>query len=432
MYNKVIVQNSKYYKLKAASAAVFLFAVIFAAILIEVSLLNSRNFNGNATEISGTVTAVTKNESELLVELDGQTRYIASPIEDELDDWGALEGKQITLVLPQRQLESQYRWILGIKTKQGVLVDFDKVVAQKRQENTVILAVVSSLTALLVVGSGLLYAWQKRTPANVEKELLPTFCDFTAKRQPTCSLYRLLPLFTAIYAVAVLLFIVAIGVTAEFASDTALIIISVVCAALVVALSTLLLVAAYVWFPQKERKFYEERYPFDLDDLSYVNMRKSTREELQNQLNDERAHYPNRFYDGGNGLICDFTERGITVSCEEEPNVPSAQEVFGEGGEQAANVPHCDFSYEQLQLEAIAHYRSKDRPLFIVVKSRLEQKVPLADGTEMQNDLHFILDRNLLATLKRFNVQTENLDYLLENKARLMAENCPKSAKRHK
>ena len=83
--------------------------------------------------------------------------------------------------------------------------------------------------------------------------------------------------------------------------------------------------------------------------------------------------------------------------------------------------------HDELNFEAVPYFRKRDRSMFIVIKSRLTNVDSLPDTLDMTNDLHIILDTNLLATLRHFAVPVENLDFLLENKAQLIEEHCKHS-----
>ncbi len=110
--------------------------------------------------------------------------------------------------------------------------------------------------------------------------------------------------------------------------------------------------------------------------------------------------------------------------------MPSADAVFGENSvtdingktEINFNKTIMSFTYEQLNFEALAHFRKNIHPMTVIIKSRLNRTDDFPE--EFVNDIHIALDINLLNTLKKFNIKVENLDYLLQNKKQLMLENC--------
>lgn len=424
MHNKVFLPSHRYMRLRTASATLFIIALIFVGLMIFVGVLNGRNFNGEVAQLSGEVTFVDEDkDGYFLIELDGKTRYTASPIRSMYDDWQSLLGKQVTLTLPQKQVNSTYRWIIGVQVGDNVIVDYRETLQNRRVLNRNALIALGVFLGALIVSSGAVYAWQKNTSPTVERDLAPSYCDFTADRQPCCPLYRKLPIISFGYAMLVsVLCLIDTLIRAYVPNNRVVIAVAVVAVIICAAATVLLLLTTYLWLPQKEREFYAENYPFDFNDISHVAMRKKFKEQLQKELTAEAEAYPHRYGEGGNSLLCDFTEKGVTLSLETNPDEkPSADEVFGEGGEDMVHL--CDLTYEELNFEAVPHYRKKDRPLFIVVKSRLQPTERL-ENLGIYNDIHIVLDSNLLATLRHFGVQVENLDYLLENKAQLMKENC--------
>ncbi len=432
MYNKVLVTNPLYNKLKIVSTIVLLIAVIFTIPMIVVGMVNSRNLNGEVVEVSGTVSFVGETDNEyFIITLDDQDSYCVNPIEDRLDDWGSLQGKEITLVLPSIQLASEYRWILGVKQSDKILVDYNQTLTDKKADNRIILIVFGVLIGVFVLTSGGLYAWQKKTQPLVEQELASSYCEYSALRQPCCKAYRMQPFMTVGYVFLVVALSVALLLVNQFAAnDVAARVIAVISLVLVTVATALLLAANYVILPKAERRYYAEYYPFDFTDVSHAAIRKKLKLQLQQELKAERKAFPHRYGDGGNGYLCDFTEKGLSLSWEQDGETefaPSAKEVFGEGGDNPVTNHHLyDLTYDELDFEAVPYYRKKDRPLFIVIKSRIQHPEQLPDTLEMHNDIHIILDSNLLATLRAFDVKVENLDYLLENKEKLMNENCKK------
>ncbi len=433
MYNKVLTPNPRYNRLKLASVILLLIAMIFAVMMIFAGLLGSRNLNGEVTEVQGNVTFAGEQDDGFFVELDGQ-RYTAAPIADSFDKWEELDG-EITLILPRQQLGSTYRWILGIKRGDEVMVDYQKTLAEQRDYNKTLLVAVGVIMGAFVLASGGVYVWQKKTQPLTEQELASSYCEYSALRQPCCKAYRMQPFMTAGDVLLVTALSVALLLVDEFAAnDVAAKVLAIVSLAIVAAATALLIAASYAILPKAERRYYEENYPFDFTDVSHVTLRKKVKEQLQQELRAERKAFPHRYGDGGNGFLCDFTEKGVSLSLEQADETefaPAPQDVFGEGGDSPVTNCHLyDLSYDELDFEAVPYYRKKDRPFFIVIKSRIKHPEQLPETLQMHNDIHIILDTNLLATLRHFDVKVENLDQLLDNKARLMEENCKKRGKR--
>ena len=103
MYNKVLVPNPRYNRLKMSAGLLMLFALLYVAVLIVGALIGTRNFNGDVTEITGKVTFVGEDSDTTIVELDGDKRYTAGPIETKTDDWSALKDKDV--IYPRKAIE---------------------------------------------------------------------------------------------------------------------------------------------------------------------------------------------------------------------------------------------------------------------------------------------------------------------------------------
>ena len=176
MQNKISDVNPFYARLKTSTFVVFLLAIILAMPIVTVALVNANNLNGQVTEVTGTVTKVTEDDDVLLLELDGENRYTVEPVRDKMDDWDALSGQTVTLILPQKQLRGD-RWVLGIKQGDETLIDFEQTIKDKIAENTLLLIIFGILVGLFLIGSALLYAWQKKTPPTVEKEIAHVLCE---------------------------------------------------------------------------------------------------------------------------------------------------------------------------------------------------------------------------------------------------------------
>ncbi len=439
MYNKVSTENPKYRRLKWSSLALFAMAIFAAALMVFCGVLNSRNLNGNVREAYGTITFIGEDKNEqFVIVLDDKDTYMANPVRDYLTTPDNLVNKEVTLLLPLRQIESTYPWILGIKQDDSTIVDYNVTISNMRKNNTTVMGVCGAIMGALILASGGLYVWQKKTSPSVETDLYVSYCEYSLLRQPSCPAYRKSFILNFSYWLIVVIYVVLFGIVFESVdlSDAVRIVLNISVNAVFISVSVIFAILYWVWLPKKEREFYSTNYPFDFTDLSHVAIRKKVKEQLQRELIEERRNFPHRYADGGNGYLCDFTENGISLSLEfpDEPyeSVPDVQDVFDTGGETPETEYLCDISYEQLNLEALPYYRKKDHCFYIVIKSRLQSPEILPNPSDMSNDLHFILDTNLLATLRRFNVYVENLDNLLNNKAQLIEENCNRFSKRNR
>lgn len=430
MYNKILTDNHAYRRLRMFTGLLFLIAVVLAAELIFLGLDNSRNLNGDVYQASGTVTYAGKDKDNYyVIVLDGDAIYMANLLSKHFDGWNSLQGQYVTLFVPQSQFEQKNKSVLGIQIDDRVVVDCNDVIAAMREGNQKAMILFGVLTGVFVVASGVVYFYQKKTDPAVETDLCHAYCEYMSTRQPSCAAYRKLSYVSLAYALFLGLYITVALIVDEYIYNMPTKI------AIDVILSLLMLMdtAGYLafglwWLPKKEREFYATHYPFDLSDISHVIMNKKMKIRLQSELKNERETYPDRYVDGGNGYLVDFDANGVRLSVENsEESVPSAQEVFGEGGDISnGNQTLCKLSYAQLNLEAVPHYRKKDRPLIVVVKSRLEKTDALPQ--DMMNDIFILFDKNLLKTLRKFDVQVENLDEILKNKATLIQENCKRKS----
>lgn len=426
-YNKVTIPNKRYIKLKVATAILFLIAVVFAVCIIVVALVRSNNLNGQVYSVTGVVKAVDTKGDNAVVILDDDTQFTAIPVQEYIPDLESLVGKNVTLIVPQKQLQSNLTWILGITAGDEVIVDHNTALIDMRAENTTATIVLSVIVGICVLASCATYAWQKKTPRYIQEDIVKAYCEEFLLRQPSCPEYRRSWIIYIVYAVFATLWILTLNLIGVVTDDkTTIIAVFITANTLAVVAFVLFVWLICVWLPRKERKYYAQNFPFDFSDISHTFLRKKYKTLLQEELISERKEFPDRYAEGGNDIVVDFTEKGVTLSQidYDAEIVPSAQEVFDEGGNlPSANIYLCDLTYEQLDLEAVAYFRKKDHSLFVVVKSRLAEDVVLPNGT-LTNDIFILLDTNLWATLKRFDVNVENLDRILENKEQLIEENC--------
>lgn len=419
MYNKISTINPVYNRLRLCTALLFLCAVILAIILIAVSVINSNNLNGKTYEVSGVVTFAGKKDGNYVIEMDN-FRYAADTIDGFVENWEHLNGKTITLIIPQNQHDSANKWVLGIKADDKVIVDFNEVTQSKLHKSNIVCIVFGVLVGVLVLTSGIIYYFQKKTAPTVEHDIGNAYFEYMFARQPAGPHYRKMRIATIAFVIAFALGSVALALVETLVADkTITIVVEITLAALLASFFAIYLILQLFWLPQKEKEYYSNHFPFDLDDISHVFLRKKIKKELQAELRAEREQYPDRFFDGGNELIADFCTDGVSLASADS-TAPSAQEVFGEGGDVPTDGYVCTLSYDLLNFEAVPYYRPFDRPMTVIIKSRLNAE----EATELKNDVYILFDINLLKTLRKYNVPVENLDFILENKLRLMKENC--------
>ena len=155
MYNKVSTENPKYRRLKWSSLALFAMAIFAAALMVFCGVLNSRNLNGNVREAYGTITFIGEDKNEqFVIVLDDKDTYMANPVRDYLTTPDNLVNKEVTLLLPLRQIESTYPWILGIKQDDSTIVDYNVTISNMRKNNTTVMGVCGAIMGALILASG--------------------------------------------------------------------------------------------------------------------------------------------------------------------------------------------------------------------------------------------------------------------------------------
>ena len=430
MNNKVLVPNEKYQLLKAVALLILLPAVMAIILLFTFRATDTRNYNGNVIEISGIVFRVDVDEDGAEILLSNNETYNANRIKSCYPDFDlkSLRNKQITIYVPEKQIGVRPQpWVIGIKQGDVTLVDYHKVIADGKAEAKLGMIISGSIAGALFAISVGFYLWKMRVSPIKEEDLYKDYCEFEKLRQPSCPQYKLLSIAVVVYLVLTLVCCIVIGAVCESNENIGVQISVSVVMCLIFAWSTVAILLLPWWLAKKERQFYVENFPFDFTDISHIivhGKQKKYKQELQAELIETRKNFPHRHFDAGNGFVVDFTENGVEFFDEEAGfATPCADFVFGEGSEEAKLAPPVyKLTYQQLNLEALPYYRPKDHPLTVVVKSRIEDNFGLPE--EMQNDLHFMLDSNLLATLLHFDVAVENLQYILDNKAQLIKENC--------
>lgn len=415
MYNKVNVPNPKRQIIKLALFLLILVMALALVVLFTYRALDTRNYNGRVKEVSGTILRVEQDEDDTLITLDNGVTYNANYISNHFDfDLNSLKNKQVTFYLPEKQVggDDIKAWILGIKQGDETVVDYLEVIAVGKAEAQTAMIICGIVAGVFGIAAIALFLLRTRINPVKEVDLYKAFCEFTRQRQPSCPQYKHLNVAIFIYLGVLLLVCAAIGIVCSLVDVLAVqISVAVALCAIYVGCTVALIVYANK-LVQKEREFYAQNFPFDLDDITHMpayGKQKQFKEKMQAEILEERAKFPHRYSDAGNGYLVDFTENGVDLYDEES----------------AFLMPVFKIDYRQLNFQALPYYRKKDHPLTVIIKSRITDNSELPQ--EMENDLHFILDSNLLATLQQFDVEVENLQYVLDNKAQLMQENCKKA-----
>ena len=429
MNNKAKVSNPKYQRLRIATLVLFLFAVLSVVMLFTFRSLDTRNYNGQVREVSGTVISIDEKDDTVVITLDDNTKYNGNRINACYPDFDldSLLNKQVTLVLPESQVgadSSTPRWVLGIMRGDETLIDYNKVIADGKAEAKTGITVCTIIAVVFMVGIIGLILLRLKVAPHKEDSFYKVYGEFAALRQPSCPEYKRLPGVILLYVAVILLTTIPLSIIGSVTENvTVQIAVGFSACAVFLGFSAGLIVYS-IKLANKERKFYAENFPFNLDDISHLpafGKQKRQKAEMQQKIREEREQFPHRYFDAGNEYTVDFTADGVEFFDEMQGVLePDAGYVFGDSETNASRV--YKLTYQQLNFEALPYYRGKDHPLTVIIKSRIEDSSALPE--EMTNDLHILLDSNLLATMQHFGVEVENLQFILDNKAQLIKENC--------
>lgn len=446
MNNTVLVESKIRQRLRLACTVMCVFCLMFVVFLICVAMIQKQNLSGQVIEVTATLDKVYETESNVITMQDGSEYNVVWPddIEVDLNDY---KGKEITIVTSQNTFGFANPWVFGLVIDGETVVDYNDTLAAKSEANNEIKTVIWIVTAIVFVFTCGLFIWRFNVSPHTERPLYNEFAEFLTPRQPTCPQRKTVTYYTLAY-IALVLTLTVIGICLDTAYETpneiptaAQAVMWTLLAAVVIGMVGLFVLAR--WIRRREIDFYAENMPFDFSDISHAPLRKKIKAELQEQIRKERETNPDMYSDGGNGYDVTFGENGVTLTVpyDEENTVefPKAEEVFAyndretQPGDLTAteNVYSISsntqkaammLSYDQLNFEALAHFRKSSRPMMIIVKSRLSRTDNFPE--EFVNDIHLALDINLLRTLQKYNVKVENLDFLLDNKKQLMLDNC--------
>lgn len=437
MDNTVLVESKIRQKLKLACTLMCVFCLIFIAFVVIVAMIEKHNLNGQTDEVSGVLSEVYVEGSNTLT-IDGDKLYNVVWNDKESNiDMTTLQGKTITLIIARNTFASN-PWAFGLVVDGETIVDYQATLSSKRASNNEMKTVVIAVAAVFCVATCGLFIWRFNIQPLVERELYKEFGEFLSQRQPTSPKRKIMIVYVAVYfAVILALFVTSVVLDPEAEtipelSTAAKAVLWTLLAFVVVGLAGLFVLKE--WLARQEINFYNEKLPFDFNDISHAPLRKKVKVELQKEILKEREAHPHTYADGGNGYDVTFDKTGVTLTVPMDEFAPSAtpqqmpdaEAVFGDNpfdeNEASVNKNALFLTYEQLNFEAIAYYRKNVRPMMIIIKSRLAKTEDLPE--EFVNDIHIPFDANLLRTLNSFNVKVENLEYLLQNKKRLMLENC--------
>ena len=455
MNNTVTYENPLRKRLKQAMSVLVVLAILFAVILIILNLINNQTYSGKTVATTGVVKSVKQaNDTTFIYLENSDVKYSANPIDGKVKDLNTLIGKTVTLYTPQKQFGNGDPLVFGITVDGVELVNAEKLMAQMHQSNTTVIIIFAVLCGVCAAGVCAMGIARIYIPREKQYPLGQKYVEFYAEKQPNCPETKYLSWFGMIWAATVFTPIIIMSIWNSIEEQGDLL------NSIFVGIIVVILIAGFVvtavlkkWLAKKNLEFYAERYPFDFADISHVKMKKSVREKIEKEMREDLLLHPHYQGDGGNGYLTKFTENGVELyipdfwnenqSDPQEHAIDApAEDVFGLNGQTSANdslhadnisndefhrPPVLTLTYDALNFEAVPYFK-KPRPLFVVIKSRLAPNECYPE--ELINDLHFLLDVNLLKTLQTFSVPVENLDNILQNKRELMLQAYAKDKKK--
>ena len=128
-------------KRNAINTVILVTAILLVLTLILLYVLHTqlkKDFNGKTQTVQGVVTQVNLGDS-LLITLDDEKSYNCNLIKQtaNISDWSVLQGKTVTIVVPQESLNGNTPFVWGLSFQDVAEVNFEETLAQKTQENAI-------------------------------------------------------------------------------------------------------------------------------------------------------------------------------------------------------------------------------------------------------------------------------------------------------
>lgn len=426
MKNTVEIPNQKKERYKSFAACV---CIIFFSVCILVGIFTAIylvNFNGKTDTLTVEIKKVGSGGKTDKVYASTGEEYSLGFVSKKLD-WISYEGKTLKFVVPQDQFSGK-PWVFGVIDGDETLIDYNEVMASKKADYRTMLLVFSAIAFVALAGFVFFVFKQSKMPKTeiVSDDDLVWNCFANClPKSPKRKKFEIS--FTIFIVLMLFVFCPLSLISDKNVSEALKIVLWSVIGALFVGGIVLFSILSLKFFPKDEIKFYSKYYPFDGDNISHLTMKKSLKKQKQWELYEKRRRNPHGFEEHGNGFLTTFTEKGLLLHSEELSFEAETSGVFENLDD--SNAPKIVYQdiipYEQLNFIAIPKYRKTNNMFGIIIKSRLDEDVhcPL----EIEYNLSFVFDSNLMKSLKTFNVKVENLDYILANVEKLMNENCPKS-----
>lgn len=440
MNNKVLFppKNRQIY-MRVLLVAILIIVVLNVCLFILIRVSDT-NLDGNVVHLRGTCIKYTEND--LYVNVDGEERtFKTGPVEQILEKKGivkegetdkylsSLAGKEISFDIPKTPFDKSIIWMLSLTVDGENVAPLAEVLENSEKENKIEQIVLAAISGVCAVVGCVMLILRVNTPPLKECDLTDKFAEFFADRQPLAPTKKFIVPLAIVYGF-VLVATVAMGILSDCVPIPD-IVNSIVLIVLTVALAFGVVVPALLYLTKirKENvKFFDEKFPFDFGDVNNLPMiRKNDRADVQKELDRIKQESADIYPDGGNMYNVRFTENGVDMyeMYDEEENgfdETSVENVFASEDEQNAQKSAAfSLPYSRLNFVALPYYGLKNRPITVVVRSRLTADIEYPET--FTNDIHFLLDKDLVDTIRRFDVQVEGLSEILSNTHELMVQN---------
>lgn len=437
MNNKVLFppKNRQIY-MQVLLVAILIVVVLNVCLFILIRVSNT-NLDGNVVHLRGT--CVKHEEDDLYVNVDGEERtFKTGPVEqilekkgivkeDEADKYlSSLAGKEISFDIPKTPFDKSIIWMLSLTVDGEDVAPLAEVLENSERENKITHIVLAVISGACAVVACVMLILRVNTPPLKECNLTDKFAEFFADRQPLAPTKKIIAPLAVVYGF-VLIAIVVMGVLSDFVQIPDIVnSIVLVVLAFVLAFGLVLPALLYLTKVKKENvKFFDEKFPFDFGDVNNLPMiRQKDRADIQKELDKIKLENRDIYPDGGNMYNVRFTENGIDMyemydDEEDKFDETSVENVFSTDDEKKAAA--FSLPYSKLNFVAVPYYGLKNRPITVVVHSRLAADIEYPET--FTNDIHLLLDKDLVDTFKKFNVQVEGLSDILNNTHELMVQN---------
>ena len=419
-------KNSRFENLRTLGVMFVVITIIVVLVASIVLISDLITLNAGVTTVEITVKEILNkdNVSPTVVDTLGN-KYVATSMRDKID-FPSLVGEKITLIIPAKKIMTRNTIILGIIEGEDVLVDYNESLKSMKKNSLSAVGASYGTSAILLILA--LYCFiSNRKRVNMESKPIEdcvwerwTNLPKSPTRVKTAKAFNLLMFVCG-----------AIGLSSIILTNFE----SLKKIGEALGLTTLILLffgiiifdlMIFVYLPKDEIRFYKENYPFNMDEVSNQWMNKSLKKKFNLAKKEERAKHPDDFFDHANNYGVRFGEDGLhlfELGYDVEKETKFFEEINNDNSE--SEIFHCTIPYKKLNFIAIPKYRRFANMFGIIIKSRIDEKKSLPK--EIEFDVHLFYDLNLQNTLKKFNVEVENLEYLLNNIETLMKENCKKS-----